>query len=399
MPIARVKISDIRPNPFRHIDQYPILREKVDYLRRSFQSTGYWGNIVARPVNGKCEIAFGHHRLQAMREEYGEDPEVDILVRELDDQDMLRMMANENMDGFGSSATVRHLAIRAVVEAYAEGKIELRAPDPKTHPTAIRYAPSFVAGDVPRAPGGRPYSALSVAEFLGWVKPSGEAQAKVRSALTALSLIEDGIMTEAQFEGLSTRQAEAVIRQTAKAKRDDEKSAEFYLKTADSAAIVAKNAEDDGIRLTAKRRETTSRKRGLALRERSRLMPVAIAERVSAAMKDGVSYREAPKIAAEAMPKPAPALQGQIRFLEKLCFQIDKILRQDSDKNAGQLEMIIKVQQDLDPLHIKETCDTLRRVSARAERFVERLEEKARALNGAARLLGRLPVDDAKGDE
>ena len=128
-------------------------------------------------------------------------------------------------------------------------------------------------------------------------------------------------------------------------------------------------------------------------------MPVAIAERVTAAMKDGASYREAPKIAAEVMPKKAPALQGQIRFLEKLCFQIDKILRQDSDKNAGQLEMIIKVQQDLSPHHIKQACNALKRVIARAERFVERLEEKARALNGAARLLGRLPVDDAKGDE
>ena len=75
--MALCKIKNIAANPFRNIDKYPINQDKVDALRESMQSTGYWGNIVARAVNGKFEIAYGHHRLMAIREAYSQDAEID----------------------------------------------------------------------------------------------------------------------------------------------------------------------------------------------------------------------------------------------------------------------------------------------------------------------------------
>ncbi len=72
----RFQLKNIQPNPFRHVDRYPITKEKVEALRESIRTTGFWDNIVAREVNGKAEITYGHHRLVALREEYGPDHEV-----------------------------------------------------------------------------------------------------------------------------------------------------------------------------------------------------------------------------------------------------------------------------------------------------------------------------------
>jgi len=63
-------------------------------------------------------------------------------------------------------------------------------------------------------PGGtRLYTATAIARFIGWVKPSGAAQDKVSDALAALQFIEEGLLKEADFEGLTTKQAQAVVEQ------------------------------------------------------------------------------------------------------------------------------------------------------------------------------------------
>jgi hypothetical protein len=200
-------VKDVRPNPFRHIDRYPIRPEKVAALRESLRATGYWGNVVARAVDGVAEIAYGHHRLAAIKEEYGADEEIDLLIRDLDDDAMLKIMARENMEEWGSCAAIEQETVRAVIEAYAGGRIQL-APVPKdTPPTNIRYAPSFSLNkDVRQLTAARPYTTESVAVFVGW-----SSHRKVRDTLSALEFIEEGLLTEKDFDGLSTTQAAAVV--------------------------------------------------------------------------------------------------------------------------------------------------------------------------------------------
>ena len=171
-------IKDIHPNPFRHIDRYPIRREKVEALKASLRTTGFWGNVVAREHDSGVEIAYGHHRLVALREEYGPDDKVDLIIRDLHDHAMLQIMARENMEEWGTSASVEHETIRAVVEAYAEGRIELESPDDKTPTRSIRYAPSFTRGDVLLARGEHPYTVERIASFLGWVATERRATAQ-----------------------------------------------------------------------------------------------------------------------------------------------------------------------------------------------------------------------------
>ena len=101
----RFRIKEIKPNPFRDASRYPINKEKVAALRRSIQTTGFWDNIVARQqVDGKAEIAYGHHRLQALREEFSPDHEVDLIIQDLDDEAMLKMMPRSPI---GSEAAPR----------------------------------------------------------------------------------------------------------------------------------------------------------------------------------------------------------------------------------------------------------------------------------------------------
>ncbi|MBA7560366.1 hypothetical protein ES695_18045 [Candidatus Atribacteria bacterium 1244-E10-H5-B2] len=133
----KIQIKDLRPNPFRDMDNYPINEEKVQSLTNSINQTGFWDNILVRPkpgytfwtkqiddgeeldeMNAPCymhitydengeeedyddpifEIAYGHHRLIVLKKLFKPDDYVDIPVKELDDPTMIRIMANENMN-------------------------------------------------------------------------------------------------------------------------------------------------------------------------------------------------------------------------------------------------------------------------------------------------------------
>jgi ParB/RepB/Spo0J family partition protein len=103
----KIYVRDLKPNPFRHFAKYPILRDKVNSLKNSISETDFWDNVLARESPGKegvYEIAYGHHRLAALRE-LG-IKEVDIPVRKLEDATMIRIMANENLDDWRSTPAV-----------------------------------------------------------------------------------------------------------------------------------------------------------------------------------------------------------------------------------------------------------------------------------------------------
>ena len=206
-------LGKIKPNPFRYMDRYPIQRDKVEALKQSFRRTGFWENIVAREVRGHAEIAYGHHRLVALREEMGPRAKVPLIVKDLDDGAMLQMMARENMDERRTSAVVEQETVRAVVEAYAAGRITLPEIPKDTKKTVIRHVPSYVQGEETGDAQEHPYTATAIAEFLGWADP------KIHTTLSALELIEQEVLKEGHFEGLTTKQAEALTTETRKTKR------------------------------------------------------------------------------------------------------------------------------------------------------------------------------------
>jgi len=110
--LKKIQIKEIIPNKYRGIKQYPIDQEKVNYLKESFKKTGMWIGIVGRKAeNNKIEIAFGHHRKEAAKQ-LGYK-EIDVDVRKISDADMIRMMADENMDRKINSAVINQTVMSA----------------------------------------------------------------------------------------------------------------------------------------------------------------------------------------------------------------------------------------------------------------------------------------------
>ena len=94
----RVQIKDLKPNPYRDMEHYPIDQDKIQSLKDSIEQTGFWDNILAREINGVIQIAYGHHRLEALKQVMKPTDYVDIPVKKLDDATMIQIMANENME-------------------------------------------------------------------------------------------------------------------------------------------------------------------------------------------------------------------------------------------------------------------------------------------------------------
>ena len=139
------KLQDVLPNPFRDLERFPLIPDKIESLIESFRATGVWENIEGRLVNGKLQIAYGHHRLAAMRTFYAGEPdkEFNFTVLDLSDSDMIQRMARENKKVYGSDLGTVIESVLATVKAFAEGTVKLSEVSVKTNQEHIRYAPSF----------------------------------------------------------------------------------------------------------------------------------------------------------------------------------------------------------------------------------------------------------------
>lgn len=145
----KVKIKDLEPNPFRDWDNFQPDRALVDLLKISIKETFFWENLIGRKSNGKIEIAYGHHRLIALRELYPKgDKIIDIPTYPLGDEKMLKIMATENETG-------RNLSISHVDLIVKKAKEFLEAnPD-----IAKKYTKKYLKREAGRE---------LISNFLGW---------------------------------------------------------------------------------------------------------------------------------------------------------------------------------------------------------------------------------------
>jgi len=190
---VKLKLRDIKPNPFRNLVRYPIPREKIDFFLRSYDRITFLENIVVRKSGKEWQMAFGHARYAALSEMYGPDKQFDFKAREFTDAQMIRCMADENVDMDSGRVQSFLESVRAVVQAYAAGRITKKEmPQPKI-PRDQRFAPSFQVG-VPLSGTAKqfPYNVQTLATFLGQVKANGDANYKVEGAIDALALNEAG---------------------------------------------------------------------------------------------------------------------------------------------------------------------------------------------------------------
>lgn len=218
--LRSVKLSHLEANPFRDIDNYPFWRDKLDRLKESMRSTGAWPNIIARATEGgSVQLAFGHHRIQAFRELAEEGffkPLVELTIMDLSDDAMLKMMADENAEEFGTNFMLGTMnAVSAVVKAFGEGRIKLEAPAGGPY---VWAAPGFIRQSSTLLKDIKlPYSPASVSHYLGWstkhLEDGQQAGLRVLTAMAALELIEMGVCKPQAFQGLTLGEARAVVQQ------------------------------------------------------------------------------------------------------------------------------------------------------------------------------------------
>lgn len=122
-------------------------------------------------------------------------------MRDLDDKEMLKIMANENMVEWGHDSSMERETVRAVVKAFAEDRIYLPNPAVNTSLNQMRYAPSFCFGAEgsacdSHADRSRPYTADTIKDFLG----GSLTVDTIKYTLRALCLIDHGHLSENQMK-------------------------------------------------------------------------------------------------------------------------------------------------------------------------------------------------------
>ena len=174
----KLQIKQINPNPYRDMENYPINREKVEALKASIEQTGFWDNILARPKKGKkfklpidgigelviygepiVELAYGHHRLTALREVLKPEDTIDIPVKDLDDSTMIKIMANENMDEWKTETIVIDETVR-VAKKFLNEHPEYMPEKPKKYNSPQLGVAEKGYQDNPLA--------FQIAKFLNW---------------------------------------------------------------------------------------------------------------------------------------------------------------------------------------------------------------------------------------
>jgi hypothetical protein len=337
--LKTVAVKDLRPNPFRRLDEYSIIREKVDALKESIDTTGFWSNILGRPrEDGTVEIAFGHHRLAALRELGA--PCVDMIVQDLTDEEMLRIMANENMQEWSSSAWVEMDAVRAVIDAYAKGEIELPPARPKTSASNYRYASQApvkqicteepVAGDASQAPVTHTYTKLQVAEFLGWTRKNSrgglQIDFKCTVAFEAIDMINRGLLQESSIRGLTRTQLQTLVQQQSAVYNSEIRKAELNEQYAKTAREDAKDASLEEWKQAEKRAAGYEREAS-DYRTVATQKAVALGERGSDAIRDAdASLRDMRKMATSMRAvEHSEKVHSMSDYVYKTCRKIEKL--------------------------------------------------------------------------
>ena len=142
-------------------------------------------NLLARAVGDELQLAYGHHRLVALKQLGVE--EIDIPVKDIDDATMLRIMANENMAEWKPAPGVVIETVKAAKD-FIEAELakygtweEFRAAK-NSSPIldAITTEPSF------RSIKGQGAGRYTIQSFLGW-----KSATKIEDTLKVIKEEED----------------------------------------------------------------------------------------------------------------------------------------------------------------------------------------------------------------
>jgi ParB-like chromosome segregation protein Spo0J len=338
--LRKIAVGKLRPNPFRRLDEYPIQREKIDALKRSFASTGFWGTIVGRPVDDGCiEIAFGHHRLKALQEAMKPKECVELIVRDLSNETMLRMMADENQEEWGSSFWIQLETVRSVMEAIEKGEIKLdvsKYDNREGSQSAVNPSHSMVA------------------KFLGWIRKAKgncvQPNFVCETCFLALKALKANLITERDVRKMKVREAYEMCSNVLgihdSAKRNAEEQRQSAAADEARAAQARTKAEKDRFEHQAAIARRQAEQQELAAELEPRNYARQMGEGVRAGSESEKSIRERGAEVQTALNIPR---EREIRdvngYIESIINKLDYILFGDDDI-SGNLSIVLAFRDD-----------------------------------------------------
>ena len=163
----KVKIKDLKPNPYRDMENYPINFDKIQHLIGSIKQTGFWDNVIARISNGEIQIAYGHHRLEALKKVMKLTDEIEVPIKDLSDAIMIQIMAKENDNDWQTCVAVTDETVRVAKKFLKDNPGEIR------FSTGREKEPTYSK------------ESFQIANFLEW------SESKVYESLNRINMILD----------------------------------------------------------------------------------------------------------------------------------------------------------------------------------------------------------------
>lgn len=373
-----VHLSDLKPNPFRNIKAYPFQEDKLEALQESIEQTGFWNNLVAREgEDDALEIAYGHHRLEALRRTYDAEHVINIEVRDLSDEQMLKIMARENMEEWGSSAMIEMETVRAVVEAFAAGRIQLEEPHGKDISKGkARIAPNFkpIREDFSTSENiQKYYTTGTVARFLGWTDKNGRAQMKVAYSLYALELIERGVLEQSDVADLTERQLREQVKEVRRAEKRKRKAAEHHKQRAKKAKKEAASAPTPEEREVAEAKAEHAEKTAEKYEQEAEQSARKVGKHLGEKMRKGEVAATKARQEAERIEKQEEEEQVAYahQIVDEVCRTIARTLTHKRELR-GKIDELERLKKRLTTNQRKRIADNLRAVANRANKLADK---------------------------
>lgn len=94
----KIKLKELNPNPFKkEINKGHLDKEQIIRIKSNIKELGLMGSIPVFKKENKYFLIAGHHRVQALKEVYGNNFEVEIVIHNYNEEQILRGMIIENL--------------------------------------------------------------------------------------------------------------------------------------------------------------------------------------------------------------------------------------------------------------------------------------------------------------
>jgi len=94
----KIEINKLLPNPFKkELGNGKLSEETINKIRSNIKELGLMGALPIFERNGKYYLISGHHRIEALKREFGKNFAVEVILHDYNDDQILRGMIIENL--------------------------------------------------------------------------------------------------------------------------------------------------------------------------------------------------------------------------------------------------------------------------------------------------------------